>query len=150
MGRFAERVLDGWCWVLLLIGAGIIAAVLNRWQPWEVVGLVAALGGAGAALAAVGMWCAVRVRAIELAAITTDEQAARLLGEALRRCGPFLSEQVARELWDTFVALPGETKRTMALAIVGFVGDSGASELIGAANTLVTIARSFRAPVEAP
>jgi hypothetical protein len=150
VGRFAERVLDGWGWAILLIGAGGATAVLNHWQPWEVVGLVAALGGAGAALAGVAAWRAVRGRAIELAAITTDEQAARLLGEALRRCGVYLPETVARELWDTFVALPGETKRAMALAIVGFVGDSGADELIGAGNKLATIARSFRAPVGAP
>jgi hypothetical protein len=147
--RRLGRVLDGWGWAIVLLGGGAVSAVLNTWRPWEVVGLVAVLGTTVAVLAGVGVWHSVRTRALELTALTSDEQAARLLGEALARCGSFLQEPAAREVWATFAGLPSETKRAAALAIVGFIGDADADELTGVGPKLVSIARSFRAPVGA-
>ena len=141
--------LESWGLMVLLLGGGTVTALVSNWRPWEVVALVAVLGTAGAALAAVSAWQEVRTREIELAALTSDEQAARLLGEALNRCGAYLPEKTVRELWDAFNGLPSEQKRSLALAIVGFVGDSGAIELMGAGPKLLAIARSFCLPVEA-
>jgi hypothetical protein len=138
-------VIDGWVWGLLLVGGGSVAAVFNRWQPWEVVALAGVLGAVGAALAAVAAWQEVRTRALELTAVTTDEQAARLMGEALGRCGPFLSEEASGELWEAFAGLSGEPKRAMALAVVGLIGDSEQYELINVGPQLLAAARGFRA-----
>ncbi len=134
-----------------LLGAAVIVPVLlTGWKPWELVALAAVLAAAGVLVVAVQAWQAVHTRAIELTALTSDEQAARLLGEALRRLGPFLSEPASREIWDTFAALPPEAKRALALAIVGLVGDAEQIELISAAPKLMSITRSFGAAVEAP
>jgi hypothetical protein len=140
-----------WAGYGLLIAAMVAPAVLNTWRPGEIIGLVAVLALTGAVVVGVQAWQTVRTRAIELAALTSDEQAARLLGEALHRCGPhYLPEKSLREVWDTFVTLPSEAKRAMALAIVGFIGDSESYELVGAGPKLVSIARSFQTPVDAP
>lgn len=138
------------------VGPGLLAAAvfapffLTAWRAWELVALCGVLATAGALVTAIYAWLAVRTRAIELAALTSDEQAARLLGEALKRCGVFLQEKVVREIWDAFATLPSEPKRAMALAIVGYIGESEQYELVGVAPKLVSIARSFREPVEMP
>jgi hypothetical protein len=147
--RFA-RLLDGWGLMILFVGVGAVTAVFDRWSPWEIVALVAILGATGAVVAGVSAWQEIRTREIELAALTSDEQAARLLGEALGRCGPFLAERAVRDLWATFATLPSEEKRALALAIVGFIGDSESYALAGVGPKLLSIAQSFRATAEAP
>src|SRR5262245_32898099 len=142
--RRLSRALESWGWIFLLLGGGTVAAVVSNWRPWEVVALAAVLGVAGTALAAVSAWQEVRTREVELTALTSDEQAARLLGEAIHQCGAYLPEPTVRKLWDTFNSLPSDAKRTMALAIVGFIGDSESYELISAGPKLVAIAQSFR------
>jgi hypothetical protein len=138
-----------WIRDCLFIAAGLVL-VLGNLPLWATVALVAVFVLAGTLVAGIQAWQFVRLRALELAALASDEQAARLLGEAIRRCGPHVKDSVARELWDTFAALPSDAKRALALAIVGFVGDSESYELATVGPKLVDIVRSFRAPVDVP
>lgn len=142
--------LESWGLMVFLLGGGTVTALLSNWRPWEVIALVAVLGTGGAVIVAVSAWQEVRTRQIELTALTSDEQAARLLGEALNRCGTYLPEKTVREMWDVFNCLPGDQKRSLALAIVGFIGESQSYEFIGAGPKLVAIARSFRDAVPVP
>jgi len=132
-----------WGPIGLVVLAGALPAFLAGWAPWEIIVLAAVVGAAGAVLAAVWAWYAVQVRRAELAALTSDEQAARLLGESLGRCGAFLAGPASQEIWNTFVALPGEAKRAMALAIVGLINSE---EEYLAVPKITALARSFRGP----
>lgn len=144
--RRLSRMVDGWLWPILLTGGGTAVAMLAQWQPWEIVALAAVLGVAGAALAAVAAWYDLRTRAINLAAITSDEQAARLLGEALGQCGTHLPEQTSKEIWDTFANAPSDSKRAMTLAITGFIEQLDSLELMFAGPKLLSLAHGFRTP----
>lgn len=139
------QTLESWGWAILLVGAGSVTALLNGWRPWEIVALAAVLGVAGAAIAAVSAWQEVRTREIELTALTSDDQAARLLGEALHKFGAYLPEQVGQKVWEAFNALSSEQKRALALAVVGFVGDSESYQLASAGSKLLGIAQGFHA-----
>src|SRR4051794_23611371 len=88
----------------------LVVAYLGNWQPWEIVALVAVLAVPAALVGGAWAWYAVQARRAELVALSSDEQAARLLGEALGRCGPFLSAVVAKEVWDAFATLASESK----------------------------------------
>ncbi len=129
----------------VMIAAPAVLGYLSDWNAWQIIALVGVLAvGTGAAAWAFA-WYAVQTRRAELAALSSDEQAARLLGEALPRC--HMSDDGLRDLWNAFNGLPSEAKRAMVLAIIGFVENSdspvGDSELLN-------IARSFRTPVGVP
>ncbi len=128
----------------------VLLASLSTWRPWEIIALVALLAPTGAAAAWAWAWYTARVRQIELAALSSDDQAARLLGEALGRCGSVLTGALSKEVWDAFASLPSESKRALALAITGFVTDSDQSETFGFGAQLVGIVRGFRGPVAVP
>ena len=148
--RRLARMMDGWGWPVLLTGGGTVAAILNNWKPWEIVALAAVLGVAGAMIAAVGAWYDLRTRAIELAALSSDEQAARLLGEALGRCDHFLEAEASREVWGAFNAAPSRAKRAMTLAVLGFLSQEYIYETAEFNEKIVALARSFLRPAELP
>jgi hypothetical protein len=135
-----------WVTYALFAALAVVPAILNSWQPWEIIVLVVPLTGASAVAAWAWAWHAARVREAELAALSSDEQAARLLGEALGRCGAFLNDAAAKEIWDAFTNLPSESKRALTLAITGFLADREGYETYGFSNKILAIVRGFRDP----
>ena len=123
-----------------------VPAILNNWQPWEIIALVAVLAAAGAVAAWAWAWYAARVRASELAALSSDEQAARLLGEALGQCGLLLPGEYSKEIWDVFATVPSESKRAMALAAGGLIANMDAYDVSGAVSRIHGMACGFRGP----
>jgi hypothetical protein len=123
--------------ILLVGAAAALPAALANWAPWEIALLVGIVGVVAAAWA----WYALQVRRAELAALSSDDQAARLLGESLAQCG-LLPTAVVKEVWDAFTTLPSEGKRSLALAVTGFV--SNLDEPHAAGENIIAIARGFR------
>jgi hypothetical protein len=123
--------------------------MLSNWAPWQIVLLAAVLGIAGAVLAAVWAWYSVQIRKAELAALTSDDQAARLLGEAVARHGAYILAPHIKEIWEAFAALPSDAKRSLATAAIGLVANSD-SIAFGLGDKLVALARSFRTSTGVP
>jgi hypothetical protein len=149
-----------WDWAIVFTFLGVplfvvpLLAVLPGafagWSPGEITTLVGVLGAAGVGFAAVWAWHRVQLRRAELAALTTDDQAARLLSESLARLGPFLSPALTAEVWETFIALPGESKRALAQGVAGLVADREPAELAGFGQKVAGIARAFHSPDDRP
>jgi HAMP domain-containing protein len=74
---------------------------MDDWMPLEIVVLVAVAAVAAVSLCALLAWYRLRHRQIELAACTSDDQAARLLAESLAKVGA-TADSVA-EIMTTFV-----------------------------------------------
>ena len=130
--------------LILVAAAGALPAVLAGLEPWQLITLAAILGVAGVILAGIWAWYSLQVRRAELEALTSDDQAARLLGQALGKCGVFVNGPVSQEIWDAFAASPSETKRSLALAVTGLMASEEAPNLY--ADKIKAIAKSFRGP----
>jgi hypothetical protein len=78
------------------------------------------------------------------AALTSDEQAARALGEALGKCGEAITEAAVGDIWEAYAALPGESKREMASAVAGYVSAVDPLTTDAFEERLTHLVRSFR------
>ena len=74
---------------------------MDDWMPLEIVVLVAVAAVAAVSLCALLAWYRLRHRQIELAACTSDDQAARLLAESLAKVGA--TADSVEEIMTTFV-----------------------------------------------
>jgi hypothetical protein len=128
------------------MGRAALFAVLDGWTPWQVVALASVVGLALAALAWAWAWRDVQTRRAELTPLSTDDQAARVLGEALGRCGVFVQSGTAGEVWGAFAHLPSEGKRALAQAVAGHVAELEEFALPGAGAAVARIVLGFAPP----
>lgn len=97
---------------------------MNNLTPLEVVVLTVFPSLAVVGVVGFMAWYWLRRRQIELAALDTDEQAARLLGECLARA--LVSAEVIEEVMSAFARMDSAAKRTLALSIAGLVAEHNA------------------------
>lgn len=137
-----KDALAAWLPIAFIAALGALPAVLANWSPWQIVLLVAVLGVVGAVVGGVWAWYSVQTRRIELTPLTTDDQAARLLGEALAQHGGYVHAPHLKDVWEAFAALPSESKRALAAALVGLLSGSG-SFPFGLGDKVAALARGF-------
>jgi HAMP domain-containing protein len=92
---------------------------MDDWKPLEIVVLVAVAAVAAVSLCALLAWYRLRHRQIELAACTSDDQAARLLAESLAKVG--MTADGVEETMTVFGRMDSASKRSLALAVTGLV-----------------------------
>jgi HAMP domain-containing protein len=96
---------------------------MDDWKPLEIVALVAVAAVAAVSMCALLAWYRLRHRQIELAACTSDDQAARLLAESLAKVG--MTADGVEEIMTAFVRMDSTGKRSLAAAISGLVAATG-------------------------
>jgi hypothetical protein len=92
---------------------------MDSWKPLEIVALVAVAALAIVSVGVLIVWYWLRNRQIELAACSSDDQAARLLGESLAKVR--MSPRDVQEVMTTFTRMDSAGKRSLASAIAGVV-----------------------------
>lgn len=141
------NVINLWAAGAVLIALAAALSLLGGWHPREAVALVATLAVAGAAALWARAWHAVRAHEAEATTLSPDEQAAWLLGESLARCGASLDAGAIKEVWDVFAAVPDGAKRSLALAVTGFLAGTDRDSPTGLGDRLLALVRGFRDPL---
>jgi HAMP domain-containing protein len=84
---------------------------MDGWKPLEIVVLVAVAAVAAVSMCALLAWYRLRHRQIELAACTSDDQAARLLAESLAKVG--MTADSVEETITVFGRMDSASKRSL-------------------------------------
>jgi len=118
---------------------------VNDLKPLEVV--VLAVFPSLALVGIVGFlsWYWLRRREIDLAALGTDEQAARLLGESLGQA--FVSAEVIEEVMTAFARMNSPTKRTLAMSIAGLIAQHSTDHWETLGPKILGVVRGLSAPL---
>jgi len=92
---------------------------MGDWTPWHIVALFTVLALAGIGFAALIVWYKLGRRRQALSDMSPDDQAARLLGEAIGRSDGELHTDTVDVVFAIFARSSSEQKRTLVAAISG-------------------------------
>lgn len=93
---------------------------MQDWKPMESVAMVAVIAATVVSLAFLYVWYYFRSRQIDFSACTSDDQAARILGESLAKVN--VSPEGVEEVMAAFARMDSASKRSTASAVAGLVG----------------------------
>jgi hypothetical protein len=116
---------------------------MSDWTPWHFITFVGVLSAAVIVPICVAAWHVSTRRRIDLASLSLDERAARLLGEAIGQRNGCIRTETVDEVMRIFAGATSEQKRAIVAAIAGMFATAtgGPANLVDLDEKVLTLAR---------